>query len=323
MQLSSVPMDQKVYHNQTQFPQHSQGYVLPPSNTSVSLASIHENPSANFYPQAASQAAYSVYNFAEQTGLMTTPGYEIQTLEQQQLPYSGQQIYNLSEQPYSGISQSSLGYESEILQSKLIQHKCCIDALMKLEANLEMMNKETLKQRLEITKLENSCTLKDNIIAVLKQERGKQECKIRNDCKNEGTSIKLIKSSKADEPKQIEIPTPNMLQFEESSSNDEPFSCRTSDAMELVRLRLENRDIIRLQAKLCKLELSHDELKKLKEENLSQRHEIAKLERRLQTFETDSGTSSISRDVTSFGESSSDSYIIDMDVKSQSTLSKR
>jgi len=99
-----------------------------------------------------------------------------------------------------------------------------------------------------------------------------------------------------------------MLQIEERDSNDELLSDRASDTMrqELVRLRLENRDIIRLQAKLCKLELSHDEHKQIKEENLSQQHEIAKLERRLQTFETDSGISSISRDVTSFGESSSD-----------------
>jgi len=182
---------------------------------------------------------------------------------------------------------------------------------MKLEANLEMLKNETLEQRLKITKLENSCTFKEKVIAALKQERSRQESKatiLNDDCKKEGTSIKLIKSLKSDEAEKIGIPTPNILQFEERDSNDELLSDRASDTMreELVRLRLENRDIIRLQAKLCKLELSHDELKHIKEENLSQKHEIAKLERMLQTFETDSGISSISRDVTSFGESSSD-----------------
>jgi len=330
MQLSSVSTNEKVYHNESQFPQQdnpSQGYVIPPSNISVPLASIHENPSAIFYAQAASQAAYSVYHCSElQTQLMTTPGYEIQTPETQQLPYSEHQIYTLSEQPYPRISPNSLCYESEILQCKLIRHKSCIDALMKLEANLEMLSKETFEQKLEITKLENSCTFKDNIIAVLKQERSNHECKIstlNNDCKKKGTSTELNKSLKVDEPKKIEIPIPNKLQFEQSASNDELFKAKTSDAMmqELVRLRLENRDIIRLQAKLCKLELSHDELKQIREENLSQRHEIAQLERRLQTFETDSGISSISRDVTSNGESSSDyTNIVDMDAKSQSTV---
>jgi len=330
MPLNSVPTHEKVYHNQNQFPQQanpSQGYVLTPSNMSVPLPSINENPSAIFYAQAASQAAYSVYHCAElQTELMTTPGYEIQAPETQQLPYSEHQFYTLAEQPYPRISLNSLGYESEMLQSKLVQHKSCIDMLMKLEANFEMLSKETFEQSLEITKLENSCTFKDNIIAVLKQERSNQESKIgklNNDSKKKGTSTEVNKSLKVDEPKKIEIPIPNMLQFEQSASNDELFKAKTSDTMmqELVRLRLENRDIIRLQAKLCKVELSHDELKQIKEENLSQRHEIAQLERRLQTFETDSGISSISRDVTSFGESSSDyTNIVDMDAKSQSTV---
>jgi len=197
---------------------------------------------------------------------------------------------------------------------------------MELEANLAVLSKETNQQQLEIRRLENSCKKKDNNIVILKQQSNLKACSFNtknNDCKEKDASIEVLKLEKAEELENEESETsvPNAQQIEESCSNDK-FLCRPSSVsmkQELLRLRLENRDVIRLQAKLCKLKLSHDELKHIKEENSSQRHEITQLERRLLTFEEDSGVSIISRDLTSFGESSSDyTATVDLEAKALS-----
>lgn len=336
MELTPILTNEEAYYNQyqAQLKEHpSKDYVFTPTNISGPFASIQRNPAAVFYSQLASQAAYqSVYQGAgPQTGLMTTQGYDIQTQAALDLQYGGHQILAPSEGDHTKVYFNSLGYQSVMLQDKLDQHQTCIKALMKLEADLEVLSKETFQQRLEIRMLENSCKKKDNTIAVLKQHSNLHACgtSTQNDnCNEKEMSKEMFNSEKVWEPenKDIETPVPNAMQIEGSRSYDKFLCMSSSETVKqwLLCLRLENRDIIRLQAQLCKLELRHDELKHIKEENSFQRHEITQLERRLQTFEEDSGISIISRDLTSFGESSSDyTATVDLEAKALSIQTMR
>jgi len=258
---------------------------------------------------------------------MRTPGYEVQTQAMAELQYGLNQNVTSLEAPQNEMCYTSLGYQNELLQNNLVKHKPCIDTLLTLEANLALLNKETCEQRLKICRLEESCKMKDNTIANLKQQRNLQDCRISTLTNNYikkkiASNVSNSEKKLAQESEKIETPLKNEVDVAGDRFNNKLLCPRSSDEMrqELVRLRLENRDVIRLQAKVCKLELSQGELKHLKEQNSSQRQEIAQLERRLRAFEEDSGLSSISRDLTSVGESSSDyTAIADIDVKALST----
>jgi len=330
MQFTPDVTNEEAYYKQIQGQQQEnmqKGYGFTPTTISDPLASIQGNSTAVFYTTPASQAAYSVYQWTE---LMRTPSYEVQIQATPVLEYGVNQNYGPLEGSQYEMYYDSLGSQNEPLQKKLVQHQPCIEALLKLEANLEMLNKETIQQRLKISRLEESCKMKDNDIAILKEQRNLQESRIstlRNNCKEKNISTEVFNSEQSWEPdsQTTETPSTNELNVAGSPSNNKLSYTSNSAEMrqELVRLRLENRDIIRLQAKVCKLEFSHDELKRMKEENLSQRHEISQLERRLQTFEEDSGQSSISRDLT-YGESSSDvTTIVEMEVKALSAHTER
>jgi len=187
-------------------------------------------------------------------------------------------------------------YLSQQLQEKLIEHEPCIHTLNKLEFDIEVLKKQNAQQLQEIELLKKSCERKDITKGILKQRLGQQEREIKNlknKCKEKDISIEVLNSEKAEdftESKEIE-------ESESLSKNTDPLvdlnllSSSLSDIAredimkEVVRLRLENRDMIRLQAKLCKLELKDGEYGRIKAENWSLRHEIARLERRLQMFE--------------------------------------
>jgi len=331
MQRTPILTNEEVYYNQYQAKQQqdqSHGNVFTLTNISPPFASFQGNTPSVFYSQQTSQAAYeSVYQWAvPQTALTTTQTYNVQPQAALDLKYSGHQILAPVEGTHTQVYVNSWGYQNKILQNQLVEHQPCIQKLMELEANLAVLSKETNQQQIVIRRLENSCKKKDNNIVILKQNSNLKACGINtknNDSKEKDTSIEVLKPEKIEEPENEESKTSvhNAQQTEENRSND-GFLCRiSSESMkqELLRLRLENRDVIRLQAKLCKLKLGHDELKHIKDENSSQRHEITHLERRLLTFEEDSGVSIISRDLTSFGESSSDyTATVDLEAKALS-----
>jgi len=192
---------------------------------------------------------------------------------------------------------------SDILQKKLVQHEPCIHTLLKLEADLEVCKKQCAQQQQEVYNLEQSCERKDITICNLKQHLSYQECEIarlKTECKEKDISIEVLNSEKAVEPiehKKIEtalVLYNNYGQLAELNHLSRSMSEKDSGVMtqELARLRSENRDVIRLQAKLCKLELKDGEHERMKAENLLQRQEIARLERRLRMFEE--GTSKMS-----------------------------
>jgi len=147
----------------------------------------------------------------------------------------------------------------------------------------------------------------------LKQHLSWQQCEINRlnkDYKQKNISIEDLNSEKAvelTEAKEVETLNGQAISFSNKSCE------KGSEAIqqELARVRFENLDVIRLQAKLCQLELNQSEFKRVKEENMSQRHEIASLERRLQTLDDGSGICSAcpSGDRNPCAESSSSSIL--------------
>jgi len=185
---------------------------------------------------------------------------------------------------------------SQILQRKLIQHEPCIHTLTKLESDIELLKQRSTLQEHEVQNLKQTCDRKDLTIGILKQHRNWQECEIarlKKECKEKDIAIEGLNSEKAidsTESKAIEMPkllSQNSRKQVELDQLVKSSSVNTLDQIkqELTRLRLENRDVIRLQAKLCKLELKDGEYERMKVENLSQRQELNRLERKLQKLE--------------------------------------
>jgi len=188
-------------------------------------------------------------------------------------------------------------YLSQQLQEKLIQHEPCIHTLNKLEYDIELLKKQTAQELQEIQLLKKNCEMKDITEGILKEQLSQQERKtkiLKKKCKEKDISIEMLNSEKAEdstESEEIEEPSRNLSKTTEPLVKLNPLISSLSDIAredimkEVVRLRLENRDMISLQAKLCKLELSYGEHGRIEAENLSLRHEITRLERRLNMFE--------------------------------------
>jgi len=293
----------EAFYNQYQTPIHespSQGYVVSQLN-SIPQTSFQENQSAVVYTFQRPEVGYQ-YQFAgvecSQLAPQTASSYQVAAQPTQALQYCGQQVLAQAQGSDIGGNQvaGDIECQSGILQRKLIQHEPCIHTLLKLEADVESLKKQCAQQQQEVYSLKQSCERKDITICVLKQNLSNQECEItglKTECKEKDISIEVLNSEKALEPiesKEIEMARlPSRISGQQVEANH-LSRCVNKEAngemkQELNRLRLENRDAIRLQAKLCKLELKDEEHERMKAENLSQRQEIARLERRLQMFE--------------------------------------
>merc|ERR1719357_523132 len=116
-----------------------------------------------------------------------------------------------------------------------------------------------------------------------------QECKIKRlerDCIEKDMSISshdLKKVVESIESCVLETPILYGKEVKGSNSYNKFFTEHTNEAIkeELVHLQKWNRDVIRLQAKLCQSELNHKEYIRVQKENISQLREIARLKRRL------------------------------------------
>jgi len=299
VQIFSSQVDGDAYGNPYQakvVESQQQNYVVG----QLSPAHTQENSTSLSYGLQTAQSWYQwigTHNqqFAQQHN------YEVQAQSSPVLPYYEEQIVEPSQGQDNDLCNGSLArgvqYLSQQLQEKLIQHEPCIHTLNKLEYDIEVLKKQTAQQLEEIQLLKKSCETKDITKGILKQHLSQQEREIKNlekKCKEKDISIEVLNSEKAEdstESKEIEEPGRSLSKNSEPMVELNPLSSSVSDIAredimkEVVRLRLENRDMIRLQAKLCMLELKYGEHGRIKAENLSLRHEIARLERRLQIFE--------------------------------------
>jgi len=297
----------------------SQGYVFTQNSSSTPLPTVQGNYTTLCYtpqtPQAVPQST-SPYN-AQTVNIpplkQPAQNYAVQVQTQQELPYSRHQVLTSSQPEYNGISVTTPGYENQALREKLVWHEPCIHSLAKLENDVQVLKKQSAQQLNEIKRLEQTCRRKDTTIAILKQQMSWQEFKIKRlvkDREEKDMSIKSLnyeKTVKSIESNEVETPILNGKQVEGSNSYNKYLTEHASEAIkeELSRLRLWNREVIRLQAKLCKLELDRDEFKRVKKENESQRDEIARLELKLKTRSSSMFSATSSRNLTSCIESSS------------------
>jgi len=283
----------------------SQGFVVSQPISIVPQTSIQVNQDALAYSLQGPACGYPGLNQgAEVECLQLThqvaPSYQV-TVQ----PTQGLQICGTTTQVQDNdFSEKQFNRENlcnnRILEEKLVQHEPCIRTLLKLEADLEVFKKQCAQQQHEVNNLKQSCERKDITICNLKHHLSQQECEINRllmECKEEDISIEVLSSENAVDPfesKKFERPMVLYNNHGHQVELNHLSRKKGSGEMkqELTRLRLENRDVIRLQAKLCKLELKDGEHERLKVENMSQRQEIARLERRLQKFEV--GTSNVS-----------------------------
>jgi len=272
-----------------------QNYVvgqIPPTPT-------QENSTSLIHGTQTAQSGYQWVGTYNQQ-LAQQHNYLLQSQSAPVLPYYEEQIVAPAQMQDNDLSNGSFApgvqYLSQQLQEKLIQHEPCIHTLNKLEYDIEVLKKQTAQQLQEIQLLKKSCESKDITQGILKEQLSQQEVKIKNlkrKCKEKDISIEVLNSEKAEdftESKEIEEPK-SLSQNTGSLGELNPLSSSLIDSSredimkEVFRLRLENREMIRLQAKLCKLELKDGEHERIKTETWSLRHEIARLEQRLQVFE--------------------------------------
>jgi len=291
-----------------------QGFALAQMGTPNPFTAAQLNQTAmSCSPQPTPAGYQRMCQVAAQTGHMTglqptAHGYELQAQGTVEVPYGGRHVFVPSIGQYNELSNMSLRQ----LQFNTIQHEPCIHTLSKLESDVGVLKKQSVQQRLEIKRLEHNCKRKDTTISILKQQMSWKECKMNKlieDCKKKDIILESLNSERADESKKIETPILNSQESEGHHANNKYLTEKSNDVMmkEIDRLRTENKDVNRLQNKLCKLELDPEVVKRAKAENLSQRRTIASLKQKLQIFDERSGmcSASSSRDLTSCVESSS------------------
>jgi len=306
-QIFPVPTNREAFCNpyQVQVGEGQyQSYVTNPASADPQTSIMNNNSTMSYTVQTPQVDYQNSYLLAGAEFRPMVPHkaqcYEIPEQVPSGLSYGGHQVFAPVLCQDSVLYTKSLAGDadtpSQILQKKLIQHEPCIHTLTKLESDLEVLKKQSAYHEHEIQNLKQICERKDITIGILKQNLTSQECeiaRIKKECKEKDISIEALIYEEADEPtesKEVEMPkviSTNIGKEVEANHFGRSYTDKTSNQItqELARLRLENRDVIRLQAKLCKLELKNGEYERIKGENLSQRQEITRLERKLQLCE--------------------------------------
>lgn len=318
-----LPNQEDVYYNQYQAQMPGTptvGFALTQTGSSTPFATVQGNQTISYTPQATQSGYQRMCQVAAQTGHLPSLqhnvfGYEVQRQAANDVPYHGTvgtQILAPSSGQLNEFGDVSFQNYSQIYQKNQLQHEPCIHTLSKLEADVGVLKEQSVQQQLEIKRLEHSCKRKDTTISILKQQMSWKECKMNKlieDCKKKDVLIESLNSGETGGSTEIETPVLDGQQSEGHQSNNKYLTEKAKEAMmkEIDRLRIENKDVNRLQDKLSKLELDPEEVKRAKEQNQSQRRIIASLKQKLQTFDERSGmcSASSSRDVTSCMESSS------------------
>jgi len=314
------PSQGELYCNQyqTQIPvTPSQGFAVTQTGSSIPYTTVQGNQPSSCTPQSTQPGYQRMYHLAAQTGnaqslQQNVFGYGVHTQATQEVPYNGNQVFAQSFGQFNELGDLSLQNNRQIYHKSQIQHEPCMHTLSKLETDMGLLKEQSAQQQLEIKRLEHSCKRKDTTISILKQQMSWKECKMNKlieDCKKKDVLIESLNSGKTGGSKEIETPVLDGPQSEGLQSNNKYLTEKAKEAMmkEIDRLRIENKDVNRLQDKLSKLELDPEEVKRAKEQNQSQRRIIASLKQKLQTFDERSGlcSASSSRDITSCIESSS------------------
>jgi len=292
----------------------SQGFAVTQMVSPNPYASAQVNQAAMSCSPEPTHAGYQrMCQVTSQTGHMTAlqqipHGSQVQAQAKLEVPYTASHVLVPSLGQYNAVSDMSL---RQIQLNNGIQHEPCIHTLSKLESDVGLLKKQSVQQRLEIKRLEHKCKRKDTTISILKQQMSWKECKMNKlieDCKKKDILLESLTET-AGGSKKIEMPKLDTQEGERHHENNKYLTEKSNDAMmkEIDRLRIENKDVNRLQNKLCKLELDPEEVKRAREENLSQRRTIASLKQKLQTFDERSVmcSASSSRDLASCVESSS------------------
>jgi len=293
----------------------SQGFAVAQMVSPNTYASAQVNQAAmSCSPQPMHVGYQRMCQVASQKGHMTAlqqipHGCEGQVQATLEVPYSASHVLVPSMGQYNAVGDTSM---RQIQLNNGIQHEPCIHTLSKLENDVGVLKKQSVQQRLEIKRLEHKCRRKDTTISILKQQMSWKECKMNKlieDSKKKDILLESLNSDTAGGFKTMEVPMLDIQESEGHHENNKYLTEKSNDAMmkEIDRLRIENKDVNRLQNKLCKLELDPEEVKRAREENLSQRRTIASLKQKLQTFDERSVmcSASSSRDLASCVESSS------------------
>merc|ERR1719317_1299517 len=292
------------------------GFALTQTGSSTPFAT-QGNQAISYTPQSTQSGYQRMCQVAAQTGHIPSLqqnvfGYDVQAQGTNDIPYNANQVWAPSLGQLNAFGDVSFQNYGQIHQKNTLQHEPCIHTLSRLEADVGVLKEQSVQQQLEIKRLEHSCKRKDTTISILKQQMSWKECKMNKlieDCKKKDVLIESLNSEKTGGSKEIETPVLDSQQSEGHQSNNKYLTEKAKEAMmkEIDRLRIENKDVNRLQDKLSKLELDPEEVKRAKQQNQSQRRIIASLKQKLQTFDERSGmcSASSSRDLTSCIESSS------------------
>jgi hypothetical protein len=314
------PSQEELYCNQyqTQIPVTPlQVFGLTNNCSAIPFNTIQGNGPLSSTQQSSQSDYHRICQLAAQTGnaqslQQNVFGYGVQTQATQEVPQCGNQVFAQSFRQVHDLGDFSLQNNRQIYQKNLIQHEPCVHTLSKLETDMGVLQEQSVQQQLEIQRLEHSCKRKDTTISILKQQLSWKECKMKKlieDCEKKDIIIESFEPVKAGVADEIEKPMLNSQESEGIQSNNKYLTEKVTEAMmkEIDRLRIENKDVYRLEGKLSKLVLEPEEVERAKQENLSQRLLITSLKQKLQAFDEHSGVDSVSssRDLTSCVESSS------------------
>jgi len=322
--IRPFPGYQEAWSNQIRAPIQeipSQGYVVAQTTPSTTLPTVQGNYASLCYiPQTSQAASQSTSQW--NTSTVNIPAlkqpvksYKMAAQTRQVPPYVRHHVLTPSQGKYNETSTTTKGSVNQGVREKMFYQGPSGNSLADLENEVEVLRKQSAQDENKIKRLRQNCRRKDTTISILKQQMSWQEFKIKRlvrDCEEKDMSIKSLNSRKIVKPIEsnaIETPILNGNQVEGSNSYSKYLTEHAHGSIkdELARLRLWNREVIRLQAKLCKLELAHDALKRLKKDNESQQRDIACLEHRLKTREKANVIikATSSRNLTSCVESSS------------------
>merc|ERR1719228_2156351 len=97
-----------------------------------------------------------------------------------------------------------------------------------------------------------------------------KECKMKkliDDCEKKDILIESLEPAKAGVSSETETPTLNSQQSQGKQFNNKYLADKANEAMmkEIDRLRIENKDVNRLQGKLSKLVINPEEVKRAKQ----------------------------------------------------------
>jgi len=257
------PSQEELYSNQyqTQIPvTPSQGFALTHTGTAIPFTTVQGNQPLSCTPQSAQSGYQRMCQLAAQTGnaqslQQNVFGYGVQAQATQEVPYNGNQVFAQSFGQVNELGDLALPNNRQIYLKNLIQHEPCMHTLSKLEADMGVLKEQSVQQQLEIKRLEHSCKRKDTTISILKQQMSWKECKMKKlieDCEKKDILIESLETVKAGVSNETETPLLDSQQSEGKQSDNKYLTDKANEAMmkEIDRLRIENKDVNRLQGKL-------------------------------------------------------------------------